>query len=274
MDRLLAYAPLVLLLAYALVVGCYGLLFFGGRRDAGRVATPALLTTLALHLAYLVAITWYWGQFPIAAVWQVLTAVAFAIALIYAFLEWLGRERSTGFWLLAQVLLFQLLAVGLSAAEPAQRETFGNPLFGIHVSFALLGYAAFAVAASYGFLFLRLYSELKRRRFTLFYGKLPPLQVLERMMNGALAVGLAALTVALLDGMLWASLLGKPGWWRDPMILLTFATWALYGGALVLRRLHRWQGRQTALASLTGLGVIVTSLLVAGVLFTGFHRVL
>jgi HemX protein len=272
MERLLDVAPVVLLLAYAVVVATYGLLFFGGRAGARRLATPLLAATLGLHLVYLVGLTWRYGQFPIAAVWQVLTAVAFAVACIYAFLEWLGRERSTGFWLLSQVLLFQLLAVALSAAEPARRETFSNPLFGIHISFALLGYAAFAVAASYGFLFLRLYHELKRRSFSVFYGKLPPLQVLERMMGGALVVGFAALSLALADGVLWALHLSRPGWWRDPMILLTLGVWALYGLALVLRRLHRWQGRQTALASLTGLGVIVVSLLVAGVFFTGFHR--
>ena len=274
MERLLDLAPVVLLLAYALVVGVYGLLFFTGRVGARRVARPALLTTLGLHLLYLVGLTWRFGQFPIAAVWQVLSAVAFAVACIYAFLEWLGRERSTGFWLLSQVLLFQLLAVALSGAEPARRETFSNPLFGIHISFALLGYAAFAVAASYGFLFLRLYQELKRRSFSVFYGKLPPLQVLERMMGGALLVGFVSLTLALFDGILWASYLAKPGWWRDPMILLTLAIWGLYGCALLLGRRRRWQGRQTAVASLTGLGFIVVSLLVAGVFFTGFHRVL
>ncbi|HXT22348.1 MAG TPA: cytochrome c biogenesis protein CcsA, partial [Thermoanaerobaculia bacterium] len=108
--------------------------------------------------------------------------------------------------------------------------------------------------------------------FSVFYGKLPPLVVLERMMAGALAIGFAALTAALLDGVLWVRQLAQVDWQHDPMILLTFATWVLYGLALLLRRLRRWQGRQTAMASLAGLAVIVVSLVAVHTLVVGFHR--
>jgi len=46
---------------------------------------------------------------------------------------------------------------------------------------------------------------------------------------------------------------------------------ALYAVALLLRRLRRWQGRQTALASLAGLGAILFSLVAVNLFFTGFH---
>lgn len=272
MTDLARFAPHFLLLAYALATAAYGVLFFTGRREARRVASPMLLLAITLHLAYLAWLTWRWSQFPGATVSQALTVVAFAIAIVYLFLEWLGGDRASGFWLVGQVLVFQLLAVLLHEPQPPKRELFEHPLFGIHVFLALLGYAAFAVAASYGFLFLRLYRELKRARFTVFYGKLPPLEVLERMMSGALVVGFVALTGALLDGALWAGQLTDVDWQRDPMILLTFATWALYGAALLMRRLRHWQGRQTAMASLAGLCVIVVSLVTVHALVVGFHR--
>ncbi|HEV8631145.1 MAG TPA: cytochrome c biogenesis protein CcsA [Thermoanaerobaculia bacterium] len=272
METLAGIAPYVLLAAYALATGAYGVLFFTGRREASVWASPLLQLAVALHLAYLAWLTWRWEQFPGATVSQALTVVAFAVAIIYLFLEWLGGERASGFWLVGQVLVFQLLAVVLHEPQPPRRELFEHPIFGIHVFLALLGYAAFAVAASYGFLFLRLYRELKRSRFSVFYGKLPPLEVLERMMTGALAVGFAALTGALLDGILWVRQTSALDWQHDPMILLTFATWLLYGGALLLRRLRRWQGRQTAMASLAGLGVIVVSLVAVHTFVVGFHR--
>ena len=59
---------------------------------------------------------------------------------------------------------------------------------------------------------------------------------------------------------------------KDPKILFTFATWVLYATALVLRRLRRWQGRQTALASLTGLGAILFSLVAVNFFFPDFHE--
>ena len=41
--------------------------------------------------------------------------------------------------------------------------------------------------------------------------------------------------------------------------------------ALLLRRLRRWQWRQTALASLAGLGTILFSLVAVNLFFSGFH---
>lgn len=272
MNDLLDLAPWVLLLAYAAATTAYGMLFFTGRPAARRLAGPLLQIAVLLHLGYLIWVTVRWQQFPGATVSQALSVVAFAIALLYVFLEWLGGERTTGLWLVGQVLVFQLLAVALHDPRPPRRELFEHPVFGIHVFLALLGYAAFAVAASYGFLFLRLYRELKRARFSVFYGKLPPLEVLERMMSGALLVGFGALTLALLDGVFWVQQIRHVAWQNDPMILLSFATWLLYGLALLLRRLRHWQGRQTALASLAGLGVIVVSLVAVHAMVAGFHR--
>src|SRR6186997_530900 len=181
MNTVLDLPPWVPLLAYAVTTAAYALLFFTGRPAAGRLAGPLLQASVALHLVYLIWLTMRWQQFPGATVSQALSVVAFAIALLYVFLEWLGGERTTGLWLVGQVLVFQLLAVVLHDPRPPRRELFEHPIFGIHVFLALLGYAAFAVAASYGFLFLRLYRELKAARFSVFYGKLPPLEVLERM---------------------------------------------------------------------------------------------
>jgi ABC-type uncharacterized transport system permease subunit len=271
MNDFAAVAPYLLLLAYGLATAAYGSLFFTASKAARRWASPLLDVAVGMHLAYLGWLIWRWGQFPGATVSQALSVVAFAVAIIYLFLEWLGGERATGLWLVGQVFVFQLLAVVLHEPQPPRRELFEHPLFGIHVFLALVGYAAFAVAASYGFLFLRLYRELKRARFSVFYGKLPPLEVLERMMSGALVVGFVALTGALLDGVVWVHQLGVD-WQHDPMILLTFVTWLLYGAALVLRRFRHWQGRQTAVASLAGLGVIVVSLVAVHTLVVGFHR--
>jgi len=265
-------ANILLPLAYLLVAAAYGLIFFGSQPlagTAGRLATPGLGVTVALHLAYLVALTARWGQFPAATVSQALSIVAFEVAAVYLFLEWHGRERSTGFWMVSLVFFFQLLASVLMRPNPPSREIFHDPFFATHVSLALLGYAAFVVAAVYAFLFLQLYRELKAGRFSTFYGKLPPLEVLEKMMLGALSAGFVTLTGAVITGGFWAERL-YDNWLHDPKILVTLATWGLYALALLLRRLQRWQGRQTALASLAGLAAILFSL-VAVNFFSDFH---
>lgn len=271
MQTFLDLAKILLPLAYLLVAIDYAFLFFSSNPVAEKTATPALRGTVLFHLAYLVVLTIRWGQFPAATVSQALSIVAFAVAVVYVFVEWHGRARSTGFWLVALVFFFQLLSSVLTRPNPPQREIFHNPIFAVHVSLALLGYAAFVVGAGYAFLFLQLYRDLKAGRFSTFYGKLPPLEVLERMMLGALSVGFIALTGAVITGAFWAERLLHEAWLRDPKILFTLATWVLYAAALLLRRLQRWQGRQTALASLAGFGAILFSLMAVNFFFTDFH---
>ena len=271
MQTFLDLAKILLPLAYLLVAIDYAFLFYSSNPVAEKTATPALRGTVLLHLAYLIVLTMRWEQFPAATVSQALSIVAFAVAVVYVFVEWHGRARSTGFWLVALVFFFQLLSSILARPTPPQREIFHNPIFAVHVSLALLGYAAFVVGAGYAFLFLQLYRDLKAGRFSTFYGKLPPLEVLERMMLGALSVGFVALTGAVATGAFWAESLLHESWLRDPKILFTLATWVLYAAALLLRRLQRWQGRQTALASLAGFGAILFSLMAVNFFFTDFH---
>lgn len=271
MQILIDAANILLPIGYLLLAVGYGFLFFSAHPVAARAVTPALRGTILVHLAYLAALATRHGQFPAATVSQALSVVALAVAIVYAFVEWRGRERSTGFWLVSLVFFFQLLSSVFARPNPPDRAIFHNPLFAAHVSFALLGYAAFVVAAGYAFLFLQLYRDLKAGRFSTFYGKLPPLEVLERMMLGALTAGFFALTLAVATGAFWAEQLYSGDWLHDPKILVTLATWVLYALALLLRRLRRWQGRQTAMASLAGLCAILFSLVAVNFFFTDFH---
>lgn len=271
MSTFLDVANMLLPLLYLAASISYGFIFFASHPTANRAATPVLRGTVLLHLAYLAGLAVHHQQFPAATVSQALSIVAFAVAVVYVFVEWHGRERSTGFWMVSLVFFFQLLSSLLTRPNPPDRAIFHDLFFGVHVSLALLGYAAFVVASAYAFLFLQLYRDLKSGRFSTFYGKLPPLEVLERMMIGALTVGFVTLTGAVITGGFWAQRLYHDAWLHDPKILITFATWALYAVALTLRRLRRWKGRQTAIASLAGLCAILFSLMAVNFFFTDFH---
>ncbi len=271
MDALLRAAVVLLPIGYLLVATAYGRVFFTGDERSEKIAAPALAVLLAGHLAALVLLAFRWHQFPAATISQALSLLAFAVAAVYALLERLGRDRTTGFWLVGLAFTFQFLSSLLARPTPPDFARLHDPLVSVHVALGVLGYAGFAVAAAYGFLFLQLYRELKGRRFSTFFGKLPPLEVLERMMNGALVAGWLALTGAVAAGLFSAERLVEGAWQSDPKILATLATWALYGLALALRRLRRWQARQTAIVSLAGLAAILFSIVAVNLFLTAFH---
>lgn len=272
LETFLSAAVILLPLVYLLTALVYGWVFFAGNPRADRLASPLLLGSLAFHLAYLAALTARWDQFPVADISQALSLVAFSVGVTYVMVEWRGRERSTGFWIVSVMFFIELLSSILRNPDAiAQSELLKNGIFATHAFLALVAYAAFVMAAAYGFLFLRLYRELKSGLFALFYGKLPPLSVLERMMSGALHVGFGALTAAVVLGVVNAYRLYGESWVSDPMILLTLATWALYGLALILRKAQQWQGRQTAIVSIAGLCAILASLVIVNFVVGDFH---
>ncbi len=265
MDTALRIANAVLPLLYLLTAVAYGMFFFSGHRTAERVAAPLLRGTLVVHLGYLVLLAVRWHQFPAATVSQSLSALAFAIAVIYAFVEWHGRSLATGFWPFSLALVFEFFSSVLRSTAPPNLEIFHSPLFAVHASLGLLGYAGFGVGACYAFLFLRMYIELKRGQFSLFFGKLPPLEVLEQMMRDAMLTGFVGLTGTVVSGAVWADRLFDGPWLADPKIIITMLTWLFYGAVLLLARLRRWRGRRLAWASLLGFAAIVLSL------FTNFY---
>ncbi len=271
MDTALQIVAVLLPLLYLLVTVGYGFLFFTNHPNARRLTPPLFGAALTLHAAYLVLLTLRWHQFPVANLSQILSAVAFAVAVVYAFVEWHGREASTGFLLLASASVMETLSALWRTPNPPDREIFHNPLFATHTGSALLGCAAFMVAATYGFLFLRLYHEIKRRRFSVFFGNLPPLEVLERMITGAILAGFVAFTFSFVAGSVLAEQEFHEKWWLDPKIWTTFFIWAFYGLVLLLRRLERLQGRQLAIASLTGILAILFSLFGVNLFFTEVH---
>ena len=271
MDTLLYCLAVFLPLLYLMVAVGYGRMFFTENERVKRWAPLLFRCALAVHGAYLVLLVIRWRQFPTATLSQALSTVAFALAVIYGVIEWRGKIASTGFWMLSFAWLFELMSALLRTPEPPYREIFHNPLFAAHTGLGLLGYTAFVAAAGYGFFFLRLYHEIKHRRFSVFFGKLPPLEVLERMMMVAMLAGFVALTGAVVSGAVWASQVFEEAWWNDPKILITLATWGFYGLALLLRRLRQWQGRQMAIASLAGFGAILFSLLCVNLLLTDVH---
>lgn len=268
-------ASVVLLpLAYLLVSIDYGALFFSGRSWRKGSPPVGLRLTLLLHLIFLVVLSIRWQQLPAATLSQALSIVAFAMVAVYAFVEWRTKESSTGFFMVSGAFLFSLLSSLMVGPAPTDSALFANPFFALHVSLALVGYASFAVSASYGFLFLRLYNELKAGHFSTFFGKLPPLEVLERMLSGALVVGFLALTGAVIVGIVWARDVFPGTRLTDPKILSTLVIWLIYAGAIILRRFRRWQGREVAFASLAGMAAVLFSFFVVNLWFSDFHTFL
>lgn len=277
MEPALQLLNILLPLGYLLAALGYLVVFLESPDWARPWATRVTLGTTGLHLAYLVLLTIAFRHVPVANAWEGFTFVAFAMAVIYLTLEWRWKDKATGIFLMVPVLFFQVLSSAFVTHTREVDEILRSPLFGVHVTAALLGYVALSVAAVYGAMYILLYRELKKHRVGLIFRRLPNLETLSRLNTGALLFGWIALTLAIVWGTIWAwglvsSGLLDGGFYTDPKFLLTLALWVLYGVTLGGRYLFRWPNRQLAYLSMVAFVFMVGSSLAVNLFLPSFHQ--
>ena len=276
MIVLIQLLNVLLPLGYVLAVLNYLVIYVSRPEWSLRTVTPLARGLVAVHAVYLLLAALAFEHVPVASVWEAFTFIAFALAAVYLILEWRLRDPSTGVFLLTPVLFFQILSSTFVTRTQEVDPILQSSWFGAHVTTALLGYAAFAIAAVYGTLYLLLYRELKRKRTGLVFQRLPNLEVLARLNLNALIFGWGALTLAMLLGTAWAIGLQSRGeltgsFLLDPKFLSTAVVWVLYGSCLGGRYVRKWPSRDLAGVSLVTFLLMVASSIGINLFADSFH---
>jgi ABC-type transport system involved in cytochrome c biogenesis permease subunit len=269
LNGLLPVAYLLALLGYLVVFTRQG-------SPLGRWVTAFAWLVVGIHAGYLVLSGITYEHVPLATTWESLTFIAFAVVLVYLVLEWQMGDRSTGVFLLSGVLLLQILSTAFISHTGEVPDILRSPMFGIHVSTALLGYVALAVSAVYGLMYLIQYRQLKQRNVGLLFQRLPNLETLSRLNVRALGIGWVGLTVAIVAGTIWAVTLARTGelqvnLLQDAKFLLTMGLWVVYGVCLAGLYLFQWPKRTLAYISVVGFVLMLGSSLLVTLRFPSFH---
>jgi HemX protein len=276
MEPVLAVLNGLLPVGYLLALLGYLVVFTRRQSPLGPWVTGFTRALVVVHGVYLLLAGIEYEHVPLASTWESFTFIAFAVALVYLVLEWQMRDRSTGVFLLAGVLLLQILSTAFISHTREVPDILRSPMFGIHVSTAVLGYVALAVSAVYGIIYLIQYRQLKQRHVGLLFERLPNLETLSRMNVRALGIGWLGLTVAIVAGTVWAYTLTRVGQlpmsvWLDPKLLLTVALWVVYGVCLAGVYVLRWPKRVLATVSVGAFLLMVVSSMLVALLFPSFH---
>ena len=130
----------------------------------------------------------------------------------------------------------------------------------VHVTAAAVGVALFALACSFGIMYLLQERELKGKRFGPLLSLLPSLHALHRVNGILVAVGFGVFTVALVSG----SVLARTAWCRswdwDGQQVASLVVWLVFG-AMVLARHTGHGARRQAVLSLVAFSLVITCLL-------------
>lgn len=270
----LVVAGLTILLPafYFIVVWAYGKAFFSDLRWAESVKSKLLVVTLVLHLMYLLARTVEFGHPPVTTIFEILSVLGFSVALAYWLIEVRSKSRETGYFIVNIAFFFQLISSMFIRDIAEVPQVLRSSLFGLHVSSALLGYAAITLSAVYGFLYLMLYHEIKASKFGTIYKKLPTLETLERMSFTSFKMAFLFLAIAIAVGFWWLPKSFPNFSYSDPKLIGTVFLWLMYGIGILAKRFGEWKGRKVMILSVCGFGITIFSMIAINIFFSGFHN--
>jgi cytochrome c-type biogenesis protein CcsB len=247
-------------LAYLLSSAFYiGLLVFR-QRKAGQIGL-----TLALFgiLAQTVGLGLRWresyqlgiGHAPLTNMYESLVFFAWCTAIIYVLLEIKFKHPVIGsfampipFVTLAYTSVDKSLSKDISPLVPALQS---NWLIA-HVITCFIGYAAFAVAAGLGIMYLIKHFSQSGDTSDGSGGILPELRTLDDLIHKTIIFGFMWLSAGIITGAVWANEAWGTYWSWDPKETWSIITWFVYALTLHARFTRGWNGARIAWLALLG----------------------
>jgi HemX protein len=262
----------VLPFLYFALVWTYGKSFFRDLPWAKRFKTVILMVVLMTHFIFLVARILSFAHPPVTSIPEILSVLAFSVSVTYFVIERQSKAKETGYFILNIAFFFQLFSSVFIRDVAVVPEFMKSYWFGLHITNALLSYAAITISAVYGLLYLMLYHEIKAHRFGVVYKKLPNLETLERMNFITISLAFIFLSLAITAGVIWLPMAFPESSYADPKLIGTASIWFMYGVGIISKMRGLLRGRSLMILSIVAFGVAAFSMTLVNLLFSSFHR--
>lgn len=253
--------------AFATATLMYGaatvLYYLDAARGTAQASRPPRLPTWLLgagalcHLAYVLVASLVAHACPVYSIHFFLSMASVFATTVYLVARRRFRIHGLGLILgpIGLVVTLSTFALG----RPAAPGTFAPSFIALHVFANLCGAALFLLASGAAVLYLFQERRLKQKRGVL-QAKLPSLDSLDRAAHRFVLAGFPLLTVGLVTGTMGAPPLETLTVEGGLRAIFGWATWLLFGGVLLLRRLG-WRGRRVAYGTVAGFACVLIVLI-------------
>lgn len=254
MNRLLlAAAALCFLLSFGYTLFALG----AGKFRPARFNLVAMLGGFAAQSAYL-----YWRGLevkscPLHTLFDLLVFLSWSITFIYIIVGPAYRLSLLGAFTSPLVLVLTLIALVLPHPESVP-PPFANPWVEFHAALSIIAYGSFGLASVAGVMYLLQEKQLKSGKASQLLYHLPPIHDLATANKRLVGLGFLLLTVAFAAGFISGLPILGLKFWASGLI------WTLYGGILLVWRIHALTPRRIATLSV---GIFTFALL----LLPGIH---
>jgi len=158
---------------------------------------------LFIYFVWLFLLTVFQKQIPFVSEGQLAALIGF---LIWAAHLYAQQRMNQGILVTLPVItvIFLILISLVLGAQPVEPpEIFESYWVSFHISFAMAGVALLLGAGVYGFGYLILHRQIKKRKFGPFFSLMPSLNDLNQLRSLTLFSGWILITVSVLGGATW-----------------------------------------------------------------------
>jgi cytochrome c-type biogenesis protein CcsB len=257
----LAWLTAITILFYLLASGAYLFGMIGKRARGGQIGRWLLLVGVVLQACSFAVRHSSVGGPPVTSLQESLAFFAWCLVLLFLLLDLRFRLSVMGAFAAPLALLLMVASVLSPDVIVRLNPALKSWLFPLHIAFAFLGNAAFALAFGAGVMYLLQDWMLKSKRFTAIYQRLPSLDTLDRVNYTCLSVGFPLMTLGIISGAFWANTAWGSYWSWDPKETWSLLTWFLYAALLHGRLTIGWRGRRAMHWTLAGFAILVLAYL-------------
>lgn len=242
----------------------------------GTIATTFTAIALVIQTAGL-GLRWYesyelgFGHAPLTNMYESVVFFAWTIITLYLIIEWKFKTKIIG----AFAVPFAFLAMAYASFSTEINKSI-SPLVPAlqsnwliaHVVTCFVGYAAFAVAAGLGLMYL-LKSSSKNPGPIL--SALPELKIIDDITHKTMVFGFIWLTAGIITGAVWADSAWGTYWSWDPKETWSLITWFVYAFTLHARYTRGWNGKTISWLALIGFISVIFTYYGVNFLLSGLH---
>jgi cytochrome c-type biogenesis protein CcsB len=213
------------------------------------VSRRALYAATAGLLVQLAAVGVRWerlGHGPYIGYYELAVALTIFTVLLFVVSVWRNPRLSlTGLAIMPVVVLLLGAAMLASKADFPLTPSLASYWLFIHVAFANVSFAAFAISFGYAIVYVvreRSGAGPWAKRFE----RLPAQEVVEDLSGRFVLIGFLLWGVMIVSGAIWAEEAWGRYWSWDPIETWSLIVWIIYAIYLHLRYMRRWHGERLA----------------------------
>lgn len=227
----------LMIILYALSIVLYFIDYLYKNLKARRVAFWFVSIVWILQILFLVLFIIETKRFPVLSLFEGVFFYAWLLTTLSIVLHCIARVDLPVFFI--NVLSFVFVTIHLFAPDTATQvvgESLVSEMLLIHISFAIVSYAAFSLSFVFSILYLILYRILKQKKLTNLWSRLPNLQQMSKWISYSNLVGVPLLLISLILGLEWAMMTLEGLSVFDVKIISSFIVSVVY---LLILLLHR-----------------------------------